>query len=132
MIGVRVAIRPVRLFGINLNDRDQWQAEITHFPEQAMQRGLIDHRARQDGCSVAFVGDAQALKPVGPPVIKVSLEANFVQSRLVMILVDACVSLMLRLVHVRSCGCISTSLHRVLFFDQKIHINVVSRHHHMW
>jgi hypothetical protein len=30
-------IRPIRRFGINAHDRKQWQAEITHFPEQAIQ-----------------------------------------------------------------------------------------------
>jgi hypothetical protein len=58
VIRVRVAIRPVRLFGANVNDREQWQAEITHLPEQAIQRGLIDHRTSENGCSVAFVGQA--------------------------------------------------------------------------
>src|SRR4051812_46402654 len=79
-------IRPIRLFGINKHDRKQWQAEITHFPEEAIQRGLIDHRASQDGCSVACVGEAHVLKRFGPPDIKVSLEANLILSRLVMIL----------------------------------------------
>jgi hypothetical protein len=36
-------IRHIRLFGFNLNDRDQWQAEITHFPQQTMERSLIDY-----------------------------------------------------------------------------------------
>jgi hypothetical protein len=83
VIRVRVAIRPVRLFGINLHDRKQWQAEITHVPQQAMQRGLIDERASKDGCSVACLGEAQARKLVGPSVIKVSLKANLIPSRLV-------------------------------------------------
>jgi len=39
VISVRVAIQPVHLFGINVHDRDQWQVEITHVPQQAMQRG---------------------------------------------------------------------------------------------
>src|SRR6266542_6161818 len=86
LISVRVAIRPARRFGINLHDRKQWQAEITHLSEQAIQRGLIDDRASEDGCSVACVAEAQARKPVSPPCIKVSLEANLVPSRLVMVL----------------------------------------------
>jgi hypothetical protein len=45
VIRVRVGIRPVRRCGINENDRGQGQVEITHLPEQAMQRGLIDHLA---------------------------------------------------------------------------------------
>ena len=39
MIGVRVDIRPVRLFGINLNNRDHWRAYVAHVLEHAMQRG---------------------------------------------------------------------------------------------
>ena len=79
-------IRPIRRFGINAHDRKQWQAEITHVPQQAIQRGLIDHRARQDGCSVACVGEAHLIKLVGPAGIQVSLEANLVSSRLVIFL----------------------------------------------
>jgi hypothetical protein len=77
-------IRPIRRFGINEHDRKQWQAKITHFPEQAIQRGLIDHWASEDGCSVACVGEAHVLKLVSPPGIQMSLEANLVLSRLVM------------------------------------------------
>ena len=79
-------IRHIRPFGANVNDRKQWQTEIAHFPEHAIQRGLIDHRASEDGCPVACVGETQAFEPVGPAGIKVSLEANFVPSRLVIIL----------------------------------------------
>ena len=50
-----------------------------------MQRGLIDHRAGQKRVAVLFQRDGQAFKPGGPLAIKVSLEANFIKSRLVMI-----------------------------------------------
>jgi hypothetical protein len=33
VIRVRVAIRPVRLIGMNVHDREQWQAEIAHLPQ---------------------------------------------------------------------------------------------------
>ena len=84
--GVGVAIRLVRLPGLYLIDCEQWQAQIAHFPEQAIQRGLIDHRTSEDGCSVACVGEAHMLKLVGPPGIQVSLETYFVASRLAMII----------------------------------------------
>jgi hypothetical protein len=45
VIRVRVAIQPIRRFGINLYDRDQGQTNITHVSQQAMKRGLIDHLA---------------------------------------------------------------------------------------
>jgi hypothetical protein len=38
-------IRSIYLLGLNVNDRDQWQADITYFSEQAVQHGLIEHRA---------------------------------------------------------------------------------------
>jgi len=38
VIGVRVGMRLVRRCGINLDDRDQRQAEIAHIPKQAMQQ----------------------------------------------------------------------------------------------
>ncbi len=44
--------------------------------DQSALYGLIDHRASQDGCSVACVGEAHVLKLVGPAGIKVSLEAK--------------------------------------------------------
>src|SRR5215211_7341282 len=57
MIVIRVAIRRVRQFGLNLNDRKQWQAEITHFPEHAMERCLIDHRATEERLAVVCSRD---------------------------------------------------------------------------
>jgi hypothetical protein len=37
-------IRSLCLLGLNEHDRDQWQANITDFSEQAVQCGLIEHR----------------------------------------------------------------------------------------
>ncbi len=51
-----------------------------------MQGSLIDHRAGSQRLAVVESRDGQAFKPVGPPVLKVSLEADLVQFRLVMIL----------------------------------------------
>jgi len=31
--------------GLDLIDRDQWHSQITDFFEQAVQRGLVNHRA---------------------------------------------------------------------------------------
>jgi len=33
------------LVGFHAHDREQWHCYITHFSEQAIQGGLIDHRA---------------------------------------------------------------------------------------
>jgi hypothetical protein len=54
-------------FRANVQDRQQGQAEITHVPEHAIQRGLIDDRASEDGGAVAVVAESQARKLVGPP-----------------------------------------------------------------
>ena len=42
---LRIASGPLRRFGFNANDENQWEAKIAHLPQQAMQRGLISHRA---------------------------------------------------------------------------------------
>ena len=51
-----------------------------------MQRGLIDHRAGEKRLAVVESREGQVFKPVGLPVIKVSLDANLVKSRLLIIL----------------------------------------------
>ena len=40
MMGMIVAVR-IRLLGLDALDREQGQAQVTHFPEQAVQRRLI-------------------------------------------------------------------------------------------
>jgi hypothetical protein len=80
VIGARIGIRPVRLFETNLHDRDQWQTQIAHLLEQAMERGLVGDRAAKDGRPVALVGEAQPVKPGGPSGLKAPLEPNLVPS----------------------------------------------------
>ena len=99
VISVRVAIRPVHLSGSDLHDRDQVQAEITHVMQQAIQRGLIDHRASEDGCSIACVAEAQAFGGAGRVGIKVSIAVALVPSGLVLSSVETCGSRMLCRVH---------------------------------
>ena len=69
--------------GLGVGHRDQWEAQVTHFAEQAVQRGLVDHRAMEDGGAVALVGEAQPVKPGGSASIEVPLEADCVTSGLV-------------------------------------------------
>ena len=99
MISDRGAIRPVHLSGSDLHNRDQVQAESTHVLQQAIQRGLIDHRASEDGCSIACVAETQAFGGAGRVGIKVSLAVALVPSRLVLSSVDPCGSRMLCRVH---------------------------------
>jgi hypothetical protein len=68
--------------GLNQVDREQGQAYITNFLEQAMQGGLIGHRTAEERVTIIVQRDGHALKPFGPPVIKVSLEADFVNIRI--------------------------------------------------
>ncbi len=49
-----------------------------------MQRSLIDHRAGEKRLAVLGQRDGHLLKPIGPPRVKVSLEADFVDFRPVM------------------------------------------------
>ena len=46
--------------------REQGQAQIAHSLEQAVQRGLIDHRAGQERVAIVFQRDGQAREPVRP------------------------------------------------------------------
>jgi hypothetical protein len=72
------------------------------------------------------------IKPVGPPVLKVSPEADLVTFRLVMIL-DRCVCF--TYFYTPYIILLNMKLYfavRVLFIDQNIPMNVVRRHRHMW
>jgi hypothetical protein len=66
--------------GSTLSDRDQRQTHVADLLEQAIQRGLVDHRALDEGGAVVLVGDGQSVEPAGPSGIQVPLEADFVRS----------------------------------------------------
>ena len=73
-ISFRLDIRLIRLigpvrrrrFGLYKANRDQRQSQITHFLEQAVQRGLVDRRAGQQRIAVLCQRDGQAFEPVHP------------------------------------------------------------------
>jgi hypothetical protein len=69
---------------LDLSDRDQWQAYVAHFLEQAVQGGLVGYGAMDESGAIAFAGEAQSVEPGGPSGIEVPLEADFVPSRVVM------------------------------------------------
>ena len=48
-----------------------------------MQHGLIDDWSGEKRHTVLFSRQSHAVEPLGPPVVKVSLDANLVQGRLV-------------------------------------------------
>ena len=59
--------------GGDVIDRDQGQAQVAYFLEQAMQRRLVGYRAVDDGGAVAAVGQGQPVEPGGPPGVEVPL-----------------------------------------------------------
>ncbi len=63
---------------LDCNDREQWHAYIAHFSEQAMQRGLIDHRAGQQRLAVVCKPDGQAAKPVCPLAAQMALDPDLI------------------------------------------------------
>ena len=67
--------------GFDRIDRDQRQAQIAHFFEQAVQRRLIDRRAGQQRRAVVFRRDGQAAKPVGPLAAQLALEPDLIGQR---------------------------------------------------
>jgi hypothetical protein len=53
--------------GFDVIDRDQGQAHVARFLEQAIERGLVGYGAMDDGGAVAVVGEGQPVEPGGPP-----------------------------------------------------------------
>src|ERR1035441_8804775 len=70
--------------GFDVIDRDQGQAQVARFLEQAMERGLVGYGAMDEGGAVAVVGEGQPVEPGGPPGVEVPLEAYLVPSGVVM------------------------------------------------
>src|ERR1039457_6193951 len=56
---------------VDVIDRDQGQAQVARFLEQAVQRGLVGYRAMDDGGAVAAVSNGQPVEPGGPPAVEV-------------------------------------------------------------
>src|SRR5579872_489538 len=77
--------------GFDVIDRDQGQAQVARFLQQAMERGLVGDGAMDDGGAVAVSGDGQPVEPGGPPGIEVPLEADLVPSRAFLVAVGCVV-----------------------------------------
>jgi hypothetical protein len=108
------------LVRFNVRDRDERQARVTHFLEQAMERSLVGYGAMDDGGAIALEAEAQPVEPGGPSGIEMALEANLIPSSLVAIAVD-----------------VSSSAHPLLSppvcsVIRKLGADVVSGHHHVW
>jgi hypothetical protein len=63
----------VGLVGFDSSDRNQWQGNVTHSLEQAMECCLVGDKTMNEGGAVAFLGKAQSVKPGGPSRVEVSL-----------------------------------------------------------
>src|SRR6266487_4112857 len=72
------------MVGFDESDRDQGQAQVPRFLEQAVERGLVGYRAMDDGGAVAAMGNGQPVEPRGPPGAEVPLEADLIPSGAVM------------------------------------------------
>jgi hypothetical protein len=59
-------------------DRDQRHPQITYFFQQAMQRGLVNHRTGYKRVAAFFQRDGQAFKPVCPLRGQVACDPDFV------------------------------------------------------
>lgn len=86
-------LRRLCLIWLNASDGHERQPYIAHLPEQAMQGGLIDHRANQPCLAIVFPRDGQPIKPAAPPVIKVPLDAKLILPRPVALLFRCCPTL---------------------------------------
>jgi hypothetical protein len=64
--------------GFHAKDREQWHANITHFSEQAIQRGLIGYRAGEQRLAVAFQRDGEAVEPAFPLLAQVALDSDLI------------------------------------------------------
>ncbi|HWN61254.1 MAG TPA: hypothetical protein VNO25_11375, partial [Streptosporangiaceae bacterium] len=120
----------IGLAGFDLSDRDQRQAQVADFLEQAMQRGLVGYRAADDGGAVVHVDEAKSVKPGSPPGIKVPFEADFVPLRAVMRAGRYFAHLpSLQLLP----GWMDLSRRfRNSLVDRKVEGNVMRTHHHVW
>jgi hypothetical protein len=78
VIRVRVEVRFVCLFGINLIDRDQWHSQITHFFQQSMQCSLIDPGANQKRIAVGLERDGHAAEPVCSVITEMAFDPDVI------------------------------------------------------
>lgn len=71
-------MRGLSFIGLHRDNRDQGHSQVPYFFEQAMQSGLIDHRAGEQRIAVFIQGDRQAFEPVSPLTVEVALDPDLV------------------------------------------------------
>ncbi len=59
-------------------NRDKRQAQVSNAVEHTVQGGLVGNGSVEGGRAVAFVGESQIFEPIGPPIIEMSLDFDFV------------------------------------------------------
>jgi hypothetical protein len=79
--GSALDIWRICLIGLQPNDREQWHAEITHFSEQSMQRGLVGHWAGEERLAIVLERDGQALEPVDPLSAQMARDPDLIDYR---------------------------------------------------
>ena len=65
--------------GLEGCDRDQGGAEVAHLGEQAVQLGLVGHRAAQGGGAVVLADEGQSVEPARPVLVEVSPDPELVR-----------------------------------------------------
>src|SRR5947209_2110360 len=110
--------RPGGCVARDLAERDEGDADVAQLLEQAVQGGLVDHGATEDGDAVVLVGEAQSVEPCRPTGPEMSLDANFV-------LLDAGV-----IRRRTAAGGVGGAV--VCGHTRTIGTDLVTRHHHVW
>src|SRR3954468_18010946 len=74
----RIRAGHLGLLGFHPSDRDQRQARVANSLEQAVQCGLVDHRAVDEGGAIARVGETHSVEPKAASRVQVPLDADLV------------------------------------------------------
>ena len=72
------SIGGVGLGGIEPHEGEQGDSQILKFPEHAMEFGLVDDWAGQQGVPVGFGGDGHPVEPVVPVRTEMALDPDLV------------------------------------------------------
>jgi hypothetical protein len=73
-----LAWRSADLPRIDADHRQERQAQVAHFGQQAMESSLIRNGSHQQRCAIFPVGDVKAVKPACPPSVQVFLDTDLV------------------------------------------------------
>lgn len=66
---------------LQANNREQWQADVVHVPQLAVQRRLIADRSGKKRPAVRFQSEPQPPEPVLPYTIQMALDSDLLDRR---------------------------------------------------